>query len=157
MNNANVDVVSCEGRHDGNDSGALISRFFSKQYMQLSKMKIITLVECIALVAAVHAATFRVPIVSIARDASDSLSRKRVAAMIEPGTLRARKRNQNVERSPPRHRKERLVRSGPVGGFENDEKYMDYIKESSMMKAGESEPESSRSPLPLWVSTTSQL
>ena len=156
LNNANVDVVCFEGRYDRKDYGALISKFLSDGTCKLAKMKIITLVECIVLVAAVHAATFTVPIVSVARDALDSLSRERMAAMIEAGRLRAGKQNQNVDRLQRLHRKERPLRSGPVGGIENDKKYMDYIKESSMMKAEESEPDNSRTPLPLWVSTNFQ-
>jgi hypothetical protein len=63
-------------------------------------MNFITLVECIALVTAVLVATFKVPIVLIARDASDSLFKERRVAMIEPGILRVGKQNQNMDRLP---------------------------------------------------------
>jgi len=78
-----------------------------------------------------------------------------MAAMIEAETLRARKQNREGERPQERHRKGRRMRSGPVGDVENDEEYMDYIKESSTMRAEESEPQVSRRPLPLSVGISS--
>jgi hypothetical protein len=115
-------------------------------------MKLSTLLECIALVAAAHAATFKMPIISLANDRSPSLSKDRVAAMVEAGESRARRELSIKEQSTRRHRSSQTAGSGPIGVVENDGKYMDFIKASSTLQPPAIEPENSKRALPLWVS-----
>ncbi|KAN0089063.1 acid protease [Hyaloscypha variabilis] len=113
-------------------------------------MKLSTLLECIALVAAAHAATFKMPIISLAHERSPSLSKARVAAMIEAGESRARRELSIKEQNTRRHRSSQPTGSGPIGVVENDGKYMDFIKASSTLQPPPIEPENSKRALPLW-------
>jgi hypothetical protein len=115
-------------------------------------MKLSILLECIALVAAAHTATFKMPIISLADERSPSLSKARVAAMIEAGESRARRELSIKEQNTRRHRNSQTAGSGPIGVVENDGKYMDFIKASSTLQPPLVEPESSKRALPLWVS-----
>ena len=116
------------------------------------KMKLSTLLECIALVAAAHAATFKMPIISLAYGRSPSLSKARVAAMIEAGELRARRELSIKEQNTRRHRNSQPTGSGAIGVVENDGNYMDFIRASSTLQPLPIEPENSKRALPLWVS-----
>ena len=115
-------------------------------------MKLLTLLGCIALVAATNAATLRMPIVSLAHEASPSLSKARIEAMIEAGGARAQKEIFEKQQANRRKRKFQTLGSPAIGVVENDAEYMDFIKSSSTLRPSPTGAESVKHALPLWVS-----
>ena len=116
-------------------------------------MKLLTLLGCLSLVAAAHAATFKMPIISLAHQGTLSLSNVRVAAMVEAGEARARKQASAKEQTIRRHRKSQMTESAAIGVVENDAEYMDFIRASSTLKPPQLEEQNLKPTLPLWVNS----
>lgn len=97
------------------------------------RMRLAKLLVCHACVASVCAASIRLPIHAVARDTEHSTRSAMFAAEINGGQWGSRSYYQNVLKPRREQQKEQKMRSGPIGGVENDGQYLDIIEGSSTM------------------------